>query len=441
MNPKQIYLNRDIDRQEIYVERNPKGTMLHLRLAPPSKYWDGGKSYSNTGFSSRFQMGGPNGTGIPTDASDHANPNPGFSTPNNPISNNPPVGNQSGTGITNSSSNSNPSSSVGNANSNNAGVGDSVSTQTPSDKQGVIPPNGRGTDYSVLAQATYKHANVPGFTIDNQFTNNSTTVYVAKDGQVVIAYSGTKFHKGFKTAVKDFWADLHINNGTEESSSEFHQARELARAVIHKYGKSVVTATGHSLGGTKAIYVSSLFGIWAYVYDAGWAGTEATKPVKKGIFDKHNNTYVWHLDKVLGFNAWGDPVSFLQGKTVKHQTIMTDASISLKQALWDAGGEALTLTGLKDTVWSWAKSFMTTKVMGPGGGYQAVPTSEENIVGALEKSGITEAEVQAQNAVADGAAEAVIVAALLTEVVILAYHAVKTHGIKEFQGFHTASVK
>jgi hypothetical protein len=208
--------------------------------------------------------------------------------------------------------------------------------------------------------------------------------------------------------------------------------------VIKKYGKAVVTVTGHSLGGTKAIYVSSLFSIPAYVYDAGWSGQEATKPSKTGVFDK--TSYVWHLDKVMSFNAWGDPVSLLQGKAVPHKTIYTSASDELKQALWHAVGEGLTVSGVKDFVFKWAKSFMTSLVPGPGGGYQTVPTSDPEAARALDQSGITAAETKAEEEVAAGGPEDIIMTALVAELAYLADMALRTHGIKEFRGFHTAVV-
>jgi predicted esterase YcpF (UPF0227 family) len=45
----------------------------------------------------------------------------------------------------------------------------------------------------------------------------------------------------------------------------------IARALIQKYGKSRVMVAGHSLGGTKAMFVSDTLGLPCVAFNPGWS--------------------------------------------------------------------------------------------------------------------------------------------------------------------------
>lgn len=162
-------------------------------------------------------------------------------------------------------------------------------------------------DHAFMQNAVYSQAEVEGYTIDKQLSNSKGVVYVNnKTGKATIAFAGTQFaggkgesklqkryreidnqyrvqhgmkpteaptvHKNktsWKQSLRDIGADLNIAMGTEENSNEFKKADEQYQQVIKKYGQENVDLTGHSLGGTKAAYLSHKHGAYAETYNQG----------------------------------------------------------------------------------------------------------------------------------------------------------------------------
>ena len=130
-------------------------------------------------------------------------------------------------------------------------------------------------DKSFMQHTAYTGENLEGYDIDTSLSNNKGTVYVnKKTGKVTLAFAGTQVSKkNWRQGVKDVWADIHIAAGAESSSEEFKKSERQYLAVTQKYGKENVDLTGHSLGGTKAAYLSHKYGAQADVYNMGISPT------------------------------------------------------------------------------------------------------------------------------------------------------------------------
>jgi len=100
---------------------------------------------------------------------------------------------------------------------------------------------------------------LPGMSDDNR-----KTFYNAKTDKVIIAYRGTQ-----PTNVSDLTADTAIFFGVERASPRFNEALRHAKAVERAAGKGRVEVTGHSLGGSEALYVSENTGIPSVTYNPG----------------------------------------------------------------------------------------------------------------------------------------------------------------------------
>mgnify|MGYP000105397479 CR=1 FL=1 len=94
--------------------------------------------------------------------------------------------------------------------------------------------------------------------------NNHTTFYNRKTGKAVISYRGTDLGN-----VKDLFTDTAIFFGVERMTPRFSDALDTAKKAQKMYGKKNVEVTGHSLGGSQALYVTSKTGIPSYAYNPG----------------------------------------------------------------------------------------------------------------------------------------------------------------------------
>jgi len=119
------------------------------------------------------------------------------------------------------------------------------------------------------SQATYgsqdyeKKLAEQGYLPDSEFSTHRTKVYSKKGGKTFIGYKGTD-----PTNLTDLDADAAIALGTHRRHKEFMTASDLAKRVKSKYGEDVI-ATGHSLGGTKAIESANDIGVKAIVFNPG----------------------------------------------------------------------------------------------------------------------------------------------------------------------------
>jgi hypothetical protein len=146
-----------------------------------------------------------------------------------------------------------------------------------------------------------------------------------KDGKIVIAFRGTQ-------DPTDVWNDANIAIGTEKTLPDFRRARKITQKAIDKYGKDNVTLTGHSMGGTTALYANSITGVPTVTFapgiGLGMVVDAAKERAKKSIFNtpiKENNQIyatktdiVSHLAKHTNAHLTYLPASAGNAHTIKN---------------------------------------------------------------------------------------------------------------------------
>lgn len=189
-------------------------------------------------------------------------------------------------------------------------------------------PNWKEDAY--LANAAYRRAPVEGYDIDPALSNEQATTYKHHGSKkVTVAFAGTNFNpKGsiLKKAARgasDLIADSHIISATEEDSTQFKLAENLIEKAIKKYGKENVYATGHSLGGTKSMYVSHKKGIHSTAFNPGWSPLDIAKHSTSALGKK------WNFNKTKAYIVPGDPIaaSALLQPGLKTQTIRQEKKL------------------------------------------------------------------------------------------------------------------
>ena len=194
--------------------------------------------------------------------------------------------------------------------------GSNISTVQPTPSIKPTPSNAGVTgasDYAALAKNSYKGEETVGYVIDPFLSDTEATVYVDSSGKAILSFKGTQ-PTDSKEAPSDLAADYHIVRGVEQHSYEFEHALIHANKVIKKYGVQNVVAVGHSLGGTKAMYVSHMLGIHAEVFNAGWSPADVfrhsfTIPKWAWAYNQDERPEKWNLSNVKSHIILGDAVS------------------------------------------------------------------------------------------------------------------------------------
>lgn len=128
----------------------------------------------------------------------------------------------------------------------------------------------KGIDFARLSQASYHKGterNVEGYNILEKYSSPDRVVYQHKDtGHVIIAFRGTDTHHK-----SNFWRDASTDallaGGFQDYSYRFRNSTDVTKQVIKQYGVNNVSLTGHSLGGSQAMYISNKTGAHAEVYN------------------------------------------------------------------------------------------------------------------------------------------------------------------------------
>lgn len=184
-------------------------------------------------------------------------------------------------------------------------------SKTPSTWETVAGPEQHWSEDALLAHGSYSGADVEGYTIDQELSDDSSTLYINNQTKkVTVAFAGTNDQSIHDTAEArkqhfygDLIADANIFGGAEEQSMDFHKAEHRVKQAIAKYGKENVHLTGHSLGGTKALYTSSLTGLKANAFNPGFSPMDILAHSTK-LFGRK-----WDYSKAQAFIVPGDPVS------------------------------------------------------------------------------------------------------------------------------------
>ena len=105
-----------------------------------------------------------------------------------------------------------------------------------------------------LIQASYQRnglaeqiGNKYGLKLDSSLSNAEQKVFIDKNNNPTIAYTGSR-------KIKDIFTDGLLALGLEKYSTRFRDAKRTMDAVKRKYGNKPVTTLGHSLGGSLAEY-------------------------------------------------------------------------------------------------------------------------------------------------------------------------------------------
>lgn len=162
-----------------------------------------------------------------------------------------------------------------------------------------------------LSYGAYDAQPVDGYDIDYDMSDDSVTTYINKaTKKATLAFIGTHPNPSSHSilnkaasALGDLNSDFSIAGGQEESNVEFKQVDEKMKAAIAKYGRENIHTTGHSLGGTKAIYASSKYGVMANSFNPGFSPF--------GILTHGTNLTgtKWDFSRSTAYVVPGDPVS------------------------------------------------------------------------------------------------------------------------------------
>ena len=102
--------------------------------------------------------------------------------------------------------------------------------------------------------------NIDGYTLDKDLSNVNTAVY-HNESNVIIGFRGT-------VNADDLVTDIQVIKGTSDNI-RFKQAVEIYNKVKNKYPNLKIYATGHSLGGSLALYLNSLYGLTVETFNPG----------------------------------------------------------------------------------------------------------------------------------------------------------------------------
>ena len=144
-----------------------------------------------------------------------------------------------------------------------------------------------------ITKASYESARptiIDGYNYDPQLSNSNTAIYYNNEN-VIIGFRGT-------VNIDDLITDVSVIKGTADNA-RFQQAIEIYKKVRGKYEKQNILATGHSLGGSLALYLNSLYGIKVETFNAGM-----------GLGFLKSNP---HRSNALMYVIKGDPISSLAG--------------------------------------------------------------------------------------------------------------------------------
>jgi len=153
------------------------------------------------------------------------------------------------------------------------------------------------------------------FAVDPSIANGQDAVaFVEKstDGgpdKVVVAFRGTDVRDA-----SDLWTDIAIFFGVQGLTSRFAAARDTVARAVAKYGAGNVTTTGHSLGGTQALYTAARFsgsGVVAHAFNPGYGVPLTQQKLLNSLVGKYANS----TSSSSNLNAYStglDPISFFQ---------------------------------------------------------------------------------------------------------------------------------
>lgn len=114
-----------------------------------------------------------------------------------------------------------------------------------------------------LASAAYHGEAVKGYDILPEFTTKDRVAYKhSHSNKVYLAFRGTDLSNH-----RDIGTDILMGLELHHKSSRLQKAVGTAKKLKEKFGSENVILTGHSLGGSQALYASEKLGLAAEVYN------------------------------------------------------------------------------------------------------------------------------------------------------------------------------
>jgi len=171
-------------------------------------------------------------------------------------------------------------------------VGNITQALTP-EAQGNANFSGLSSTMLKITKASYESKRpdyIDGYEYDNELSNSNTAIYY-NDNNVIIGFRGT-------VNIDDLITDVQVVKGTSDNI-RFKQAIEIYNKVKNKYPSKTIMATGHSLGGSLALYLNSLYNIKVETFNAGMG---------LGFLKSNPNA-----SNAMMYVIKGDPISSLAG--------------------------------------------------------------------------------------------------------------------------------
>lgn len=153
-------------------------------------------------------------------------------------------------------------------------------------------------DYAKLSKGSYGSQDIKGYTIDRGLSNQNRTTYV-KDGKAIVSFRGTDL-KTKDNKWKDLGTDALIFFGLERFGSRFKNAVKATKKVVEKYGKDNVELTGHSLGGSQALYVGKELGLPVKAFNPGTSPADVIRDKFEAPPTAETKVYTTGIDPISG---------------------------------------------------------------------------------------------------------------------------------------------
>ena len=123
--------------------------------------------------------------------------------------------------------------------------------------------NNQNDDLTQRTLDTY----ITGYNLDSELSDENHVVIERPDGSAILGYRGTD-----PTNINDLMSDVLILGGaykdaTDLKGTRFNKADQYYRDALTKYND--VNVTGHSLGGSMAVAIGSLYGAKTVVFNPG----------------------------------------------------------------------------------------------------------------------------------------------------------------------------
>lgn len=228
-------------------------------------------------------------------------------------------------------------------------------SKIPAQTQPLTPP--AEENLADFARGAYHPEMVlDGYEKDTELSGPDRTLYYnKKTKKAILAFRGTDTDNHMK---RDVLTDLGLGLGLESHLNRFKHSMDVTERAIAKYGKDNLQVTGHSLGGSQALYVGQHLGVKGAAYNPYthfWRNPTTTwsqwfhhpKLAMQGIFGANNpvETYVVAGDPVSS-QAMQDPrTHVIHARGTEAKIVGAVAAGAGISAATESGGPLLTALG------------------------------------------------------------------------------------------------